>query len=87
MSNATPVVVVGAQLVELGMDIAAGRYSDALTVARRLEAILVAMLPVDELKNFLRPEDRAFADMSADIAEDMKVNAEADAAEADKVKP
>lgn len=63
----------GKDLVELGTAIAKGDITDAIEAARKLETILVAMIPVDQLKEFLRPEDRVDADLTADVYEAIKL--------------
>lgn len=66
----------GAKLTELGIDIIEGRITDAVSAGHQLTAILLTMIPVDQLKAFLTPEDKVFADLSVDIAEQIKLETE-----------
>lgn len=80
------IVDVGLALVELGADIRDGRITDALAVARRLEGLIVdKLIPVTTLAPYLTERDRVWADLSVDIAEAAKLDAAADAAEAEKL--
>jgi hypothetical protein len=63
---------VGVELAQLGADIAEGRITDAVTVAKRLLGLATDVIPVDALKDFLTDRDRRFADLAADVAEDIK---------------
>jgi hypothetical protein len=72
-------------LVELVADIESGRVTDAFAVSRKLAALAVDLLPVDTLKPYLTERDRNWADAAVDIAEALKVNAAADAAELEKL--
>lgn len=76
----------GSLLLELGADLYGGRVTDAVVAARRLAGILVAMVPPDQLKAFLRPEDRVMADLVADVAEAVKLDALPDSLEEDKLR-
>lgn len=79
-------VDVGLALVELGADITAGRITDALAVARRLEGIIVdQLIPVTTLRPYLTERDRVWADLAVDIAETAKVDLAADEAEKAKL--
>jgi hypothetical protein len=75
---------IEAALVALG--VANGGISPA-SGARQLLGLAIDMIPVDHLKEYLTDRDRAWADLAADIAEAIKVDAEADAAEKDKLNP
>jgi hypothetical protein len=63
------------RLVRLIADILAGNRNDALSVAKELMNEAVAMIPVEDLKGALTDRDRIFADLAADIAEQLKLEA------------
>jgi len=60
-------------LVRLVADVLAGDKKDALAVAKELAMLAIEMVPVDELKAFLSDRDRIFADLSADLTEEAKL--------------
>lgn len=63
----------GLLLLRLAVDVIAGDRKDAVDVARQLMAIAVSIIPVDELKEFLSEQDRTFADLATDVAEQLKL--------------
>ena len=64
-------VGIKAALVALG--VASGTTSP-VDGAKRLLGLAVDMIPVDELKAFLLERDRIFADLAADVAEEIKLD-------------
>ncbi len=74
----------GLLLIQLGMELATGRVADALGTAKKIMAIAIDLIPAEDLRPFLTDRDRKWADLAVDIAEAIKVDAEADAAEAEK---
>lgn len=66
----------GILLIRLGADIVAGDVKDGIETARKLMGVAVDMIPVDELKEFLSNQDRIFADLSVDVAEQIKLEGE-----------
>lgn len=69
-------VEIGAELAQMGLDIAEGRLTDARAVARRLLLLAIGAAPVDALKDSLTNFDRQFIDLSVDVAEQIKVDDE-----------
>ena len=62
------------RIARLALDIATGDRQDAVNVVRELMILAADMIPVDELKEFLTDRDRIFADLSADVAEQIKLD-------------
>ena len=65
--------VVGARIARLGLALALGDRSDAVEAARELTGLAIDMIPVNELKPFLTERDRIWADLAADVAEEIKL--------------
>ena len=63
---------IEAALVALG--VANGSVAPA-DGAKKLLGIAVDMVPVDQLKHFLTERDRIWADLAADVAEQIKLEA------------
>lgn len=84
--NAAQTVEAGLLLVQIGAELASGKPHDALATAKKLMGLAVDMIPASELAPFLSDRDRVWVDLSVDIAEAIKVDAAADAAEAEKLK-
>ncbi len=80
-------VEAGLLLIQLGTELATGKVTDALATAKKIMAIAIDLLPVEDLKPYLTDRDRVWADLAVDIAEAIKVDAAADAAEAAKGQP
>ena len=51
-----------------------GGATTPVDAAKQLLGIAVDMVPVGELKAFLTERDRIWADLAADVAEDMKLD-------------
>lgn len=68
------VVMLGEEAAALAIDIASGNYVEALKKVRSLADQLVLLVPVDGLKEDLTDSDRRFADLSADVAEAIKLD-------------
>jgi len=62
------------RIARLALDIATGDRQDAVNVVRELMILAADMIPVDELKEFLTDRDRIFADLSADVVEQIKLD-------------
>lgn len=60
-------------IVRLIADVLTGDKNDAVAVARELMNIAIDMIPAEELKQYLAEQDRAFADLATDIAEEIKL--------------
>lgn len=73
MSNAQAKGIEAA-LVSLG--VASGSITPA-DGAKQLLGIAVDMVPVDQLKAFLTERDRIWADLAADVAEQIKLEGKA----------
>ena len=80
-------VHAGLLLIQLGTELATGKVTDALATAKKIMTIAIDLIPVEELRPHLTDRDRAWVDLSVDIAEAIKVDAAADAAEREKVGP
>jgi hypothetical protein len=72
--NTTDAVLAAESTVAIGLDIAAGKFLDALKKTRTLADTLVLMVPVDQLKADLTDRDRTFVDLEADVAEAIKLD-------------
>lgn len=59
-------------IASLAGDVASGVAETAPTIARRLVAIALSLVPVDDLKTFLSEEARKLDDTLADVAEEAK---------------
>ncbi len=62
---------IEAALVALGV---ANGSIDPVDGAKRLTGLAVDMIPVDQLKAFLTERDRTWADLAADVAEEIKLD-------------
>jgi hypothetical protein len=72
--NTTDAVLAAEAAVAIGIDIAAGKFLEALKKTRMLADTLVLMVPVDQLKADLTERDRTFVDLEADVAEAIKLD-------------
>jgi hypothetical protein len=72
--NTTDAVLAVEATVAIGIDIAAGKFLEALKKTRTLADTLVLMVPVDQLKADLTDRDRTFVDLEADVAEAIKLD-------------
>ncbi len=64
---------VGEDLVRIGTDIMTGNVTDAVATARALFDIATGMIPAEDYKQFLKPSDKTFDDLEADVAEEIKL--------------
>lgn len=69
---------VGAELVQLGTDIAKGDVVDTVAVAKRLFSLATSIISPEDLKSFLSEQDRTFVDLSVDVAEQVKLDGSAE---------
>ena len=67
-------VEAGALALAIAADLSSGDIVGALKKGRQLVDQLVLMVPVDKLKDDLTETDRRFADLSADVAEEIKLD-------------
>jgi hypothetical protein len=72
--NTTDAVLAAEAAVAIGIDIAAGKFLEALKKTRMLADALVLMVPVDQLKADLTERDRTFVDLESDVAEAIKLD-------------
>jgi hypothetical protein len=70
----TPAQQAGVQAALVALGVASGSITPA-DGARQLLGLAVDMIPVDELKQFLTERDRIWADLAADVAEQIKLEA------------
>lgn len=68
----TKAEAAGVQAALVALAVASGAKSPA-DGARELLGLAVDMIPVDELKEFLTDRDRIWADLAADVAEQIKL--------------
>ncbi len=70
MSDGTEAAVTA---IQVGVAIGMGQFAEALRLARQLVDEIILLVPVDDLKDDLTPNDRTFGDLAADVAESIKV--------------
>jgi hypothetical protein len=64
---------IGITVARIGFDLATGNRSDASAAAKELMGMAVDLVPVEDLKDFLTEHDRVFADLTADVLEQIKL--------------
>lgn len=64
---------VGGILVDIGMSIARGERRDAGTVAKDLGLLAAALLPIDDLKEWLNTADAASVDRFIELSATAKL--------------
>ncbi len=67
--------VAAAKVARIAFDVATGDRTDAGKAARELLYLAIDMIPVAELRDFLSERDRIFADLEADVLEQLKLEA------------
>ncbi len=72
MSSAADKLSAALEVATTGIAVASGQLTPTQG-AKRLLALAVDLIPVEDLREFLTEHDRIFADLSVDVAEQIKL--------------